>query len=189
MELRALDAQETRWLYEQKMLRDFPRSELKQLSAILRLMDGAVYDVFGAYEGEEMAAYALIFRPRGSRVMLLDYLAVEPHLRSHGVGAVLLKLLRAHYAHSADALFIECERPKAAPDEAMARRRIRFYERSGAKMTPVRIALFGVAYSILVLPCAENVDVQQDWAQQMLFVYRQMLPPHLFERSVQLIRA
>ena len=71
----------------------------------------------------------------------------------------------------------------------MARRRIRFYERAGAKMTPVRIELFGVEYSILVLACAEGAQMCQDWAQQMLCVYRQMLPPHLFERNVHLIRA
>lgn len=79
MELRRLDAQETGRLYAQKMLRDFPRSELKQLSAILRLMDEKVYDVFGGYKGEELAAYALVYRLQGSRVALLDYLAVEPH--------------------------------------------------------------------------------------------------------------
>ena len=189
MELRRLDAQETGRLYAQKMLRDFPRSELKQLSAILRLMDEEVYDVFGGYKGEELAAYALVYRLQGSRVALLDYLAVEPHLRSRGVGAAFLKLLRAHYAPSTDMLFIECERPKTAPDKVMARRRIRFYERAGAKMTPVRIELFGVEYSILVLACAEGAQMCQDWAQQMLCVYRQMLPPHLFERNVHLIRA
>ena len=185
--LRTLDNAQIRMLYEQRMRRDFPPSELKHLSAILGMCEKGVYDVLGAYREEHLAAYALIYRDDAARVVLLDYLAVDEPLRGQGIGTELLTQLKMHYAGSTDVLLIECERPKAAPDEAEARKRIGFYTHAGAELTPVRIWLFEVEYSILVLPCGKMLP-QRDWAQQMLSLYRQMLPKALYEKNVRLIR-
>lgn len=190
LELKALGETQVRLLYALQMKRDFPQSELKGLGAIVSLMRAGVYDVLALYDGGELTAYALVYRPREGRVLLLDYLAVEPQLRGRGLGGELLRCLRAHYADRADALMIECERPKAAPDMAAARRRIRFYEHAGAWLTRVRLCLFEVEYSIMVLPCGDGVEREgKDWAEQMLSLYRQMLPPGVYARNVRLIRS
>lgn len=186
--LKTMDDAQIGMLYASCMRRDFPPSELKSLAAILKMKRRGMYDVLGAYgEDGALAAYALLYRPSGERVVLLDYLAVEPERRHAGVGSMLLAQLRAHYAASADVLLIECERPKAAPDETQARERIHFYTQAGAQLTSVRIWLFDVEYSILVLPCGERIPAL-DWAQTMLALYRQMLPKALFEQNVRLIR-
>lgn len=188
LNLRVLDEAQITDLYEQKMRSDFPPSELKYLSSILNMVRMGVYDVLGAYDGEgRFAAYALVYRPREGRIALIDYLAVEQGMRGNGIGSALISRLRGYYAEEMDALMIECERPKSAPDEVEARRRISFYTRSGAVLTPVRIWLFGVEYSILYLPCVKNLE-KHDWAQQMLTLYRQMLPAELYERNVRLLR-
>ena len=187
--LKTMDDAQVGMLYETCMRRDFPPSELKSLSSILRMKRRDEYDVFGAYQPDgALAAYALLYHPAGERVALLDYLAVEPDCRRTGVGSMLLGMLRTYYAASADVLLIECERPKAAPNEAQARERIHFYTQAGAQLTSVRICLFDVEYSILVLPCGERIPAR-DWAEQMLALYRQMLPKALFEQNVRLIRA
>ncbi len=188
LSLNVLDDAQISRLYASGMRRDFPASELKSLAAILSMKHRGVYDALGAY-GEDgvLEAYALLYRPEGQRIALLDYLAVEPERRGAGVGSALLAQLQRHYATRVDALLIECERPKAAPDEAQARKRIRFYELAGAQMTDVRIWLFDVEYSILVLPCAQALP-ERDWAAQMLAIYRQMLPGALYEQNVRLIR-
>ena len=54
-------------------------------------------------------------------------------------------------------------------------------------LTSVRIWLFGVEYSIMILPCGDGVP-KKAWAQQMLKLYRQMLPEELYEKNVRLIR-
>lgn len=188
--LRPLTDTQTRLLYAHQMRRDFPESELKPLEAILRMRHAGVYDVLGAHDGGTMIAYALVYRPRQGRVLLLDYLAVEPVCRGRGVGAALLHALRAYYDGMADVLLIECERPKAAPDERQARGRIRFYERCGAHLTSARVWLFEVEYSIMALPCADAAPAAgRDWATVILSLYRQMLEPEAYARNVRLIRA
>lgn len=188
LKLLPLDGQAITELYETRMRRDFPPSELKHLSSIMGMMNRGIYDVIGAYdEQDRFAAYALLYRPEGEGVVLLDYLAVDEERRGRGIGTQLLLQLRAYYRDAAEVLLIECERPKAAPDEQEARKRIRFYTKAGAVLTQVRIWLFGVEYSILVLPCA-NAMPQRAWAAQMLKLYRQMLPPELYEKNVRLIK-
>ena len=174
-------------LYREKMMRDFPPSELKTLNAIVHMMRRGEYDVFCARQDEADAAYALLYHPKDSRVVLLDYLAVEPLKRGMGIGTELLHQLQAHYEQKADVMLIECERPKAAPDEELARKRIRFYQKAGAQMTDVRVWLFGVEYSIMVLPCGGEAQ-PRDWAWQILELYKQILPEALFKENVRLIR-
>lgn len=185
--LKSLDDVQIGMLYEEKMRRDFPPSELKKLSSILSMRKRGVYDVLGAYRDNIFVAYALMYKDVSARVVLLDYLAVDEPYRGQGIGSAFLSQLKTYYAPSSDILLIECERPKAAPDENGARKRIRFYTHSGAELTNVRIWLFGVEYSILVLPCSENTPAR-DWAEQMLGLYRQMLPEDLYKKNVRLIR-
>lgn len=175
-------------LYEQALSRDFPRNELKSLSAILNMYRRGLYDVIGAYEDETFVGYALLYCPCNSRLMLLDYFAVEPEHRRRGIGASILSQIRMHYANRADVLLIECERPQTAPDELEARKRIRFYTHAGAILTSVRIWLFDVEYSILVLPCADSIP-KCDWAEQMMQLYKQMLPDELFKSNVRLLQS
>ena len=189
MVLRALDEAQIRELHARQMHRDFPPSELKGVDSILALRERGEYDVLAAERDGRMIAYALVFRPEQGRVLLLDYLAVEPDLRGQGIGTKMLSNLCAHYADTAEVLMIECERPKAAPDEEEARRRIRFYQRGGAVLTDVRIWLFDVEYSILVMNCKKEQETKQhDWAGLMLGMYRRMLPAYLYEKNVRLIR-
>ena len=123
------------------------------------------------------------------RNLLLDYLAIEPEIRNRGYGHRLLETLKVWYAERADCLMIECERPKAAPDEAEARRRIRFYQEASAVLTSVRIWLFDVEYSILVMPTFGSAfSAENNWAREMIDLYRQMLPEDLFVQNVHLIR-
>lgn len=188
--LRAMNEAEIRILYQFQLTRDFPPSELKSLSAMMNLRERGEYDVLEARENGRFIAYALIYKPGKGRILLLDYLAVEPEIRCRGYGHQLLETLKRYYAQEADCLMIECERPKASPDVEEARRRIRFYQNAEAVLTNVRVWLFEVEYSILVMPCSGyTVPDHQNWAKEILGMYRQMLPEELYERNVRLLRA
>ena len=66
----------------------------------------------------------MMVRPEGCRVSQLDYFAVVPAYRAHGIGAQLLAQLPAQEG-DAEAILIEAEMPEKAEDAAMAVRRLK----------------------------------------------------------------
>ena len=86
------------------------------------------------------------------RVSQLDYFAVVPAYRAHGIGAQLLAQLPAQEG-DAEAILIEAEMPEKAEDAAMAVRRLGFYARCGAWDTHYTEHLFDAWFRILVLDC------------------------------------
>ena len=183
MTLKRLDEAQLREIYRLRMRLDFPESELKPLDTMVRMLRAGVYDVLGAFDGEELAVYALVYRRAGGSALLLDYLAVEPSKRGKGMGSAALELIKERYRDEASALFIECERPEYAPDATGAQSRIRFYERAGAQMTDIFVTLFGVEFLILCMPLGEG-SIPSDCGAELLAVYKDMLAPTLFERCV-----
>ena len=71
--LSILNEEQTCCLYEERMRKDFPPSELKHLSSILTMVKKGVYDVIGAYnEQGYLTAYALLYAPADEGAVLLD---------------------------------------------------------------------------------------------------------------------
>ena len=149
---RLLTAGELTKVYLNEMRRDFPPSELKPLSMILNSEAAGTAHSWGIYDGNTLIAYLLMVRPAGSPVSLLDYFAVLPPYRANGTGASLLAALPAHES-GAEAILIESECPEKAGDEAMAKRRLGFYARCGARDTGWTEHLFDAWFRVLVLPC------------------------------------
>ena len=149
---RMLTGPELTDVYLNEMRRDFPPTELKPLSMILNSEADGTAHTWGVFDGDTLAAYLLMVRPKGSRISQLDYFAVVPAYRARGIGAKLLAQLPAHEA-GAEAIIIEAEVPDKAKDEAMAVRRLGFYARCGAWDTGYYEHLFDAWFRILVLGC------------------------------------
>ena len=93
LNLRVMEVSEIRRLHAVQMHRDFPPSELKGVETILNLCARNEYDVLAAELDARFIGYALIYRPRTGKSLLLDYLAVEPEIRNRGYGHQLLEAL------------------------------------------------------------------------------------------------
>lgn len=148
MELQLLSKEELTALYQNEMTADFPKSELKPLAAMLRLMDMDRYDPLLVTEGREAVGYAMLWLPEGRAGALLEYLGVLRGRRNGGLGTKILELLGSRYGQ----LFGEAEAPgpDASPEEnALRRRRIAFYERNGFRVLDYQCALFGVRFHCL----------------------------------------
>ena len=148
MELQMLSKEELAALYENEMTIDFPKSELKPLAAMLRLMDMGRYDPLLATEGGEPVGYAMLWLPEGRAGALLEYLGVLRGKRNGGLGTAILGLLVERYGQ----IFGEAEAPgpDAPPAENdLRRRRIAFYERNGFRVLDYQCALFGVRFHCL----------------------------------------
>ena len=182
MELRQLDKEELTALYQNEMTADFPRSELKPLEAMLRLMDLGRYDPLAAIDGGEIVGYAMMWLPQDRTGALLEYLAVLRGRRNGGLGGRILELLAARYGQ----LFGEAEAPdpQASPEEnSLRRRRIAFYERSGFRVLDYLCALFGVRFHCLYRgPEADDRKVEA----MHRGVYAQYFSPAHMQRYIQL---
>ena len=110
---RLLTGPELTEVYLNEMRRDFPAGELKPLSMILTSEAEGTAHTWGVFDGDTLAAYLLMVRPEGCRVSQLDYFAVVPAYRAHGIGAQLLAQLPAQEG-DAEAILIEAEMPEKA---------------------------------------------------------------------------
>lgn len=147
MELKLLNKIELTALYSGELVRDFPKSELKPLKAMLALMDMGKYDPLLVTEGGETVGYAMVWLPANRKGALLEYFGVLPERRSGGLGSRILDLLVERYGQ----LFGEAEAP-TDPDPAvndLRRRRLGFYQRNGFRVLDYECALFGVHFNCL----------------------------------------
>ena len=147
MELQLLNQEELTVLYQNEMTVDFPKSELKPLAAMLRLMDMGCYEPLLVTENGKPVGYALVWLPEDRSGALLEYFGVLRGLRSAGLGTKILGLLAERYGQ----IFGEAEAPCSddPAENALRRRRIAFYERNGFRVLDYECALFGVRFHCL----------------------------------------
>ena len=182
MELRLLNKEGLTALYQNEMTGDFPRSELKPLAAMLRLMDLGRYDPLLVVQDGQTVGYAMLWLAGDRAGALLEYLGVLRGKRSGGLGTRILALLADRYGQ----LFGEAEAPgaDASPAEnGLRRRRIAFYERNGFRVLDYQCALFGVRFHCLYRgPEADDRKVEALHRG----VYAEYFSPAHMERYIQL---
>ena len=126
-----------------------------------------------------LCAY-LFVAENGPGPVLLDYFAVLPAWRAKGLGAGLLAQLSAREGR---AVLIESELPTRAPDPDMARRRIGFYRRCGALLTPYWDRAFQGLFRLLVLPAPASSARPEEAGPALAGIYRALLPGEHFARD------
>lgn len=151
--LRELGLDGLHHIYHEHLSHAFPRMERKPLSAMEKLMAAGRYEALGLYDGEELAAYALLWDDPEGGYVLLDYLAVcRDKPRGHGYGTAALRLLLDRCRDRRGLLVeAEAEEPGAEAEEnALRRRRLAFYRRGGFRDLGYTARIFGVPYAMLV---------------------------------------
>lgn len=181
MELKLLNKEELTRLYTAEMRFDFPKSELKPLSGMLRLMDRGLYEPLLALEGDEPLGYALVWLSQDREGVLLEYLGILRGKRNGGLGGKLLALLRERYT----GMFGEVE-ALDSQDEAeneLRRHRVGFYLRNGFRLLDYECALFGVHFNCIYQgPETDDRKVQAMHRR----VYADYFSPGHMERYIQL---
>jgi len=129
---------------------------------------------------KQIIAYATFICDRARSNVFLDYYAVDKNQRGSGIGSRFLKLLREYWKDKSG-IILECEMPESAKteNEKMTRkRRIDFYLRGGAEITPVHWRLFGVDYNILWLqtgPASVKDNISDDLTTMYSFIFPRLL--------------
>lgn len=182
MELCPLTKEELSALYRDELTADFPRSELKPLRAMHRLMDEGRYDPLLVRKEGEPVGYAMVWLPRtAGQGALLEYFGVLRGRRNAGSGSAILQLLTDRYG----ALFGEAEAPDSTDpaENELRRRRLDFYRRNGFRLLDYDCALFGVHFN-----CLYRGREEDDRAVEALHrsVYADYFAPEHFARFIQL---
>lgn len=177
-------------IYNTYMKRDFPASELKPLSHILRSVEAGFGFTLGIYEDGELAGYAVFILCEETRCALLDYFAILEDRRGQGMGHRAFSLLETYFEENlpeVQGLYIESERVSAAENEEQRltrQRRIAFYLSCGCEMTAFRSVLFGVDYSVLYRHF--GTGGQEGTLAALDTLYKKMFKPEHYDRFVSL---
>ena len=182
MTLRDLTLQELHHLHRHELREAFPPEELKPFAAMKKLYRAGVYHPVGAWEGETLVGYALLWEAPQRKYVLIDDLGVTAARRNGGLGSVILEKLRE--AERGNVIFGESEIPCYAPDPAMAERRLGFYARNGARTAGYDTEMFGVPYKTLYW--AEGKVDESALMEEHRFVYASTFAPDKFRRYVRI---
>lgn len=147
MELRQIDVQELTALYQNEMVYDFPKAELKPLRAMMRLTELGRYDTLVVEENGEVLGYAMVWLSADRSGALLEYFGILRGKRNGGLGTKVLELLIERYGQIfGEAEAVDSDDPE---ENALRRRRLSFYERNGFRILDYECALFGVHFNCL----------------------------------------
>lgn len=147
MELKPLNKTELEELYHTEMTFDFPKSELKPLSGMLRLMDLGRYEPLLAVENNEPMGYAMMWPTLDGTGALLEYLGVLRGKRNGGAGTKILELLKKRYGQLVGE--VETLESSDSAENDIRRRRVEFYLRNGFRILDYECALFGVHFNCI----------------------------------------
>lgn len=151
----------------------FPADERKSFSMLRKLQKEKKSEILSV-QGENEDFIGLVITVTYNDLVLLDYFAISPEKRGHGMGSKALAILKERYHDKR--FFLEIETTLEASDNAEERiRRKGFYLRNGMKLMPFMTDVFGVHMEILTNGC--DIDYCDYFS-----VYKSVLPPDLLSR-------
>ena len=113
--------------------KSFPSLEKKPLWLIKKGLK-STYEIYIVRDEDKLAGFMISVRNDSRNVVMLDYLAVNPEIRSKGYGSFILKEIAKVY--EGKTLFLACEKLDDEAENAEQRKkRLAFYERNGWKNT------------------------------------------------------
>lgn len=119
---------------------EFPADERKSMAQLRALMSGGKYHLILFEDKGFACVYADVnaLNQRKKTFVWLDYLVIHRAYQGQGYGSIFFNRLLEIF-HQASIMFIEVEIPDGV--DVNRDRRIRYYERLGAKRLPIQYAL------------------------------------------------
>ncbi|MDO4188572.1 MAG: GNAT family N-acetyltransferase [Lachnospiraceae bacterium] len=187
MKIIKLDKNQIIQIYNERMVYDFPKDELRPLKLIVKPYEKGIYTGFGLIDDnsdeKDILGYAFFIKMENN--YLFDYFAISSDKRNTGLGSIFLDLLKQEFKN-AGSVIGEVEDPECAENEenkTNMSRRLKFYLSNGYIDTSVRVKLFGVDYIILEMDLGKSHD-KNTIKDLYLSHYRNMLPKLLFKKMV-----
>ena len=116
-------------IYEQSL----PSNERQSRSVIEDRLNQGLCTLFGVMEDTSVIGMMVIWIFEDTPFAFLDYLAVHQDYRGKGIGEFCMQKIMEEFAKMNKSMLIEVEDPDFGEDRVTKIRRIRFYEKCGAK--------------------------------------------------------
>lgn len=186
LEVKKLNLEELKNVYETYMMKDFPANELKPFQMIAEKYKEGCYEALGVMKNNEIIGYACFVKLGND--YLFDYLGVREDIRNKGIGSQFLQVIKEYYK-DADSIIGEVEDYTLSDgdERELRERRYHFYLRNGLVDTGVKVWMYGVDYIILMVGNENEYDAEQlknKIKALYLAHYQNMLPENLFLTKV-----
>ena len=116
-------------IYEQSL----PSNERQPRSVIEDRLNQGLCTLYGVMEDDAVVGMMVIWIFEDTPFTFLDYLAVHQDYRGKGIGEFCMQKIKEEFAKMHKSMLIEVEDPDFGEDRVTKIRRIRFYEKCGAK--------------------------------------------------------
>lgn len=121
-------------------------------------MEAGITTIWKAVEDEKMVAFLITNSLDGNPYLQLDYLATLPQEQDKGYGSKAVQLLKEQ-VNGYEGIFAEMEKVglgKNEKENAVRKRRAKFYNQLGFVELPFDLELYFVTYSALLLPTTQE---------------------------------
>lgn len=188
MEIKKLNRQEIESIYYNQMQIDFPPEEIRPWAMFLRSFSMGLYTGYGLFDGEKLLSYATFtFAKDNGGAILLDYYAVDASLRGKGIGREFLTQL-SKMLNDISLILLEVENPsfaKNSQDLSLRTRRIGFYERCGAVLSPITSKVFDADFSIMYLS-KEGEKSRNEIISALRGIYSAMFEKDILDKHIKI---
>lgn len=156
MEVKQLEFDTVKQIYEEHLTKDFIPAEQKPLVVLHILMKLGLYFCYGLYDENQLKGYAFFCTGDNKKkdALLLDYFVVLDGLRGKGYGSEFMKLLKEELSEYGMILGeVEwVKEKKEGQVDSIKEKRQQFYLRNGWMITSLEVDLFGERLQIYQLP-------------------------------------
>ena len=182
--IKELTIEEIRNIYAERIPNDFAPDEIKPLSRIEEGLSTGHYACYGAFEGDQITAYA--FFVINGPYALLDYLAVREDLRGSGTGSDFLRGMTTGLLRRYENVLLESEDLDYAEtddERKTMERRLRFYRKNGLTETGILSTVWHVHYRVLLFPVGKELSADET-REKYRGLYKVLLPEELYQTMV-----
>lgn len=185
-EIRTLNIEEVREIYEKYLQFHFVEEERKPLKAIERMWEENQYFALGMFgkKEKELMGYAFFSSCSQGDMVLLDYFAIVQEQRGKGLGSLFLQHMQDTLQESFRGILIETEDISFAKNKEEIEERSRrnqFYLQNGAKKTGITSKIYDARYELYVLPFKEldmlDLELLSKLSYENIYnIYQYMIP-------------
>lgn len=190
MVIKVLSREQREKVFNEHLVKDFHKSEVKPLELIEQLIEEGKYLCYGVFmeKEEDLLGYAYFARIELNKkpIMVLDFFAVVARARSRGLGSSILKVLKHSLSEKCIVILAEVENPTYGQDDEdkkLRNRRISFYHRNGLKTTKVLSRVFENEYQIMVLNI-ENQLTDEEVKESMKMTYISLYGQEFYDNNI-----